>query len=286
MVMWNQMKRLAVFSLAALVGGATLTQTSGTLGQAPTTEETAKIEAAAPDRAQVKPVKPRRLLVCSIVQSGGYVHSSIPYGKAAIEAMAKKTGAFEAVVSDDIALFEPQALEQFDAVVFNNANDEIFMPPDFEKMSPAEKEKVLERDKRLKDSFVRFLRRGKGMAAIHASIAMFRQWPEFGDIIGGRFDNHPWGSGSAAVYKIEDPAYPLAKAFPGPSFDIKDEIYQITDPYSRDRLRVILSMDTSKTNMNVQGLHRKDNDYAISWVKRYGQGRVFFSAIGHEHDLF
>jgi type 1 glutamine amidotransferase/HEAT repeat protein len=284
--MRNSVKCLAVLAVAALAVGAMITQTLQAAEEAPAPEEIAKITAAAPDHARVKPLKPRKLLVCSFVQPGGYVHSSIPYGKKAIEIMSKKTGAFEAVFSDDVSAFEPQYLEQFDAVLFNNANNELFLPPDLDKLSPAEKEKALERDKRLKDSLVRFLRQGKGMAALHASVAIFREWPEFGDIIGGRFDNHPWVSGTRVVYKVEDPGYPLSKAFPGPSLEIRDEVYQIADPYSRDRQRVILSIDTAKTNMNVQGLHRKDNDYAISWVKRYGQGRVFFSAIGHEHELF
>jgi type 1 glutamine amidotransferase len=65
-----------------------------------------------------------------------------------------------------------------------------------------------------------------------------------------------------------------------------DEIYQVSDPYSRDKLRVLVSIDTAKTDMNVKGINRKDGDFGMVWVKSYGKGRVFFSAFGHTHDLF
>ncbi len=259
----------------------------GAADKSPSAEEIKKITAAFPDRPTVKLAKPRKLLVFS--RSWGYKHSAIPYGKKAVEIMAKKTGAFEAVISDDDSMFEPHNLKQFDAVLFNNTNNEIFLPENFDKLSPAQQAQAKKRDEALKKSLVEFIAGGKGLAVIHAGVASFRMWPEFGKIIGARFDNHPWGAGSTVTLKVDDTSHPVAKAFKEPFFVVTDEIYQVKAPYSRDNLRVLLSLDTSKTSIKVDRIdtiHRQDKDFAISWVKNYSKGRVFYCALGHQHDIF
>jgi len=255
--------------------------------KSPSAEEIKKIATAVPDRPTVKPEKSRKLLVFS--RSWGYKHSAIPYGKKAVEIMAKKTGAFEAVISDDDSMFEPHNIKQFDAVLFNNTNNEIFLPENFDKLSPEQQAKAKKRDEGLKKSLVEFIAGGKGLAVIHAGVASFRKWPEFGNIIGARFDNHPWGAGSTVTLKIDDPSHPVAKAFKEPFFDVTDEIYQVKAPYSREKVRVLLSIDASKTNIRldrIDTIHRRDKDFAISWVKSYSKGRVFYCALGHQHDIF
>jgi len=255
--------------------------------KSPSAEEITKIAAAVPDRPTVKTEKSRKLLVFS--RSWGYKHSAIPYGKKAMELMAKKTGAFEAVISDDDTMFEPHNLKKFDAVLFNNTNNEIFLPENFDKLSSEKQTKAKKRDEGLKKSLVEFIAGGKGLAVIHAGVASFRNWPEFGNIIGARFDNHPWGAGSTVTLKIDDPSHPVAKAFKEPFFDVTDEIYQVKAPYSREKVRVLLSIDASKTNIRldrIDTIHRRDRDFAISWVKSYSKGRVFYCALGHQHDIF
>jgi type 1 glutamine amidotransferase len=250
----------------------------------PTAEELEKIAVAAPAAPTVKPKAPRKILVCSLVPTG-YVHSSIPYGQAALQAIAEKTGAFEVVISDDISLFEPGNLKQFDAVFFNNANNELFMPPDFKKLSEKKQAKALKRDAALKASLVDFIKSGKGVAVFHASLAIFREWDEWGGIIGGRFDNHPWNK--EVTLRVENPSHPLNKAFGGPSITLTDEIYQVKGPYSRETHRVLLTLDLEKSGEpNVAELHREDKDFALAWIKPYGKGRVFYCGLGHMHELF
>jgi type 1 glutamine amidotransferase len=255
---------------------------------APSSDEIVKITSAVSQLKAVEPPpKQRKLLVFS--RSWGYKHSAIPYGKKAVEIMAQKTGAFEATITDDDSFFEPQNLKQFDAILFNNTNNEIFLPEDFDKLSPVEQAKAAKRDELLKASLVDFLAGGKGLAVIHAGVASFRKWPEFGEIMAARFDNHPWVAGSTVTLKVEEPAHPVVKAFKEPLFVVTDEVYQFTGPYTRDKVRVLLSIDTSKTSIvldQLDAVHRKDKDFAITWVKSYGKGRVFYCALGHEHDLF
>ncbi|MEN6574823.1 MAG: ThuA domain-containing protein [Phycisphaerales bacterium] len=254
----------------------------------PSAEEIARMRAAMPARARVEPEKPRKLLVFS--RSWGYKHTARPYGAKAIEIMARQTGAFEAVLAEeDDSLFEPEKLKQFDAVVLNNTNEEIFLPEDFAKLPPDQQAKARQRDEMLKKSFADFIREGGGLAVIHAGVASFAGWPEFGDIVGARFDNHPWGSGSTVVLRIEEPGHPLTGAFREPFFIVTDEIYQVTSPYSRENLRVLVTVDPERTRTTPgqrELIHREDRDFAMTWVKSYGKGRVFYCALGHEHELF
>ena len=67
---------------------------------------------------------------------------------------------------------------------------------------------------------------------------------------------------------------------------LTDEIYQVKAPYSRENLHVLLSLDTTRTDMTVPGINRTDGDFALSWIKNYGEGRVFYLALGHEKPIY
>jgi type 1 glutamine amidotransferase len=276
--------RIVVVLIVLLISACT----SWAQGQVPTAQEIVKMQAAMPAKPRVAPAEPRKLLIFS--RSWGYKHSAIPYGAKAFEIMGGKTGAFEPVLAQsDDSLFEPQNIKQFDAIVFNNTNEEIFLPENFDKLPADEQEKARGRDEMLKKSFADYLRNGGGLAVIHAGVASFRKWPEFGEIVGARFENHPWGAGSSVVFKIEEPEHPLTAAFKEPYFIVSDEIYQLADPYSRDNLRVLVSLDFEKTKTTPAQqklVKRTDNDFAMTYIKTYGKGRVFYQALGHQHELF
>jgi type 1 glutamine amidotransferase len=81
---------------------------------------------------------------------------------------------------------------------------------------------------------------------------------------------------------VEDPDFPAMKGFPQP-YTIRDEFYQ-TKEFSRKDIDVLLSLDTSKLDLNRPLVHRKDHDFPLVWVRNYGKGRVFYSALNHEID--
>jgi type 1 glutamine amidotransferase len=224
----------------------------------------AKIRAAAPDKAPAKPAQARRLLVYTDCK--GFRHASIPYCTAALEASGQKTGAFEVVVSDDPAVFQPDSLKRFDGICFNNTTGELFD------------------DTALKQGLLDWVKSGKGVIGIHAATDCFYKWPEYGDIMGGYFDGHPWNE--TVAVKMDDPAHPVNAAFGGQGFEIADEIYQFKEPYSREKLRVLLSLDATKIDMTKPGIQRADQDFAVSWVRNYGLGRAFFCSLGHREDIF
>jgi hypothetical protein len=102
--------------------------------------------------------------------------------------------------------------------------------------------------------------------------------------MGGYFDGHPW-NGTVTV-KIDAPGQSINAAFAGKPFEIADEIYQFKEPYSRAKLRVLLSLDTAQTDMTRPGIKRTDGDFAVSWVRNYGLGRVFYCSLGHRDEIF
>jgi type 1 glutamine amidotransferase len=118
---------------------------------------------------------------------------------------------------------------------------------------------------------------GKGFVAAHVALTSMSSWPEFVEMLGGTYDEHPWGTVAGTVIN-EDPAFPATKQF-APSFAFTDEFYQVKG-FSRDKSHVLLRLDMSKMPPN-PGVHNKD-DFPIVWAKMYGKGRVFYSSLGHD----
>lgn len=241
-----------------------------------TAEDRQKVEEAIPIRAEVSPQKPRRLLIFDRnVNYGG--HSSIPTANYAFTLMGRKTGAFETEVSREPAVFKPDSLRRFDAVFFNNTVGNLF------------------EDRELRQSLVDFVYAGGGLLGVHGTSVGFTQWPgaiedwpEFGLMLGARGANHK--SSTERVFIHLDDAHPLNRPFDPSGFEYADEFFRVQDPYSRRRVRVLLTIDTEKTDMNQTPAYgkliRADHDYALAWVRNYGRGRTFYCTIAHNPYVF
>ena len=247
-----------------------------------TDEERLQIESALPREAQADPKQPRRLLVVTLNVRDGQVrrgHKSIGYANLAIDLMGQRTGAYEAVFSNETSMFRPEELERFDAICFNNTAGVLFDDPN------------------LRKSLLDFVVNGKGLVGIHAAAATFVQYPrydqfpEFGELLGAyESGGHPWRPDETITLKVDEPDHPVNAAFGGSGFEVQDEVFQFRQPYSRDRLRVLLSIDTDRTDMDPSRRFLPerfaDMDFAMSWVRREGRGRVFYSSLGHNPALF
>ncbi len=139
-------------------------------------------------------------------------------------------------------------------------------------------------DEAQKKALLDWVRAGGGFAGAHCADDTFYQWPEYGAMIGGYFDGHPWHE--EVGVKVEQPGHVAVRHWPHGGFRIVDEIYQHRDPWSRDRCSVLLSLDVATTDMNKGGIHRTDGDFAISWTRREGEGRVFYTGLGHREDVW
>ncbi|MCI0698987.1 ThuA domain-containing protein [candidate division KSB1 bacterium] len=230
-------------------------------------EDVHKIEQAIPQRASAQPKQTRKLLI--FTRAEGYKHSSIPYAAKAMELMGKQTGAFTTMQSEDMAVFAPENLKQFDAVLLVNTSELAF------------------EDLSLRQSLMEFVKSGKGMVGIHAATDNFYNWPEAADMMGGHFEGHPWHANGTWAIKIADPTHPLTAAFHGKNFQISDEIYRIRQRSLRQNCRVLVALDMAdKTNRAAEGVRFGDRDMPISWVRRFGNGRVFYSSFGHNHSVY
>ena len=114
-------------------------------------------------------------------------------------------------------------------------------------------------------------------------------WPWWDEAIGGYFKFH-WLYPTPITVKIDDPKSPLTAAFRGKSFNTIDEVYTFNESsFSRERVRVLTSIDYSLMSDCDKGLEaapRKDHDFALSWIQRVGQGRVFYEALGHHESIY
>lgn len=244
----------------------------------------ANIRAALPEKAYATPDKPRRLLVYTATT--GFRHESIPTGVMAVKLMGEKTGAYEAVHSEDMTVFEKVSLATFDGVLLLNTTGELFAPAGADRLAAEEQAAAAERMRRLQANLRAFVESGGGLAGIHSATDTSYQWEWYGRTIGGYFDGHPWNADTDVVIRIDDPTHPLTAMFEGKPLEFKEEIYQMKDPYSRRNQRVLLSLDTVRTNMKRDGVKRTDGDFGVSWVRTAGKGRVFYCSLGHNHHIY
>ena len=280
-----------------------------------------RIEKALPEAPLVKPEKARKVLVYT--RASGFVHGSIPTGAKAFELLGKKTGAFEVTtVTEDPAVFDGD-LSQYDAIVLMSTTGSFLRPSgphmpkkeDMAKKTDEEKKKIEDSikdfqatEKAAKDAeparrtaLLNFISSGKGLIGIHAATDAYygdpKEWPEYREMIGGSFNGHPWHNISI---KIDDKESPLNAMFEaGKNFDFSDEIYTYKDwpNHSREKFHVLLSVDLEassklakpdikKTDTGYSGENRKDHDYAVAWIKKYGTGRVFYTLLGHNDQTY
>jgi type 1 glutamine amidotransferase len=235
------------------------------------------------------PKKPRKVLIYAV--SHGPHQFVIPTAKVIFARLGQATGAFTAVVSDELANFEPGVLKQYDAVCFVNTTGEVFNRPvdrqSFAELTEDEKKRQIAHADRLVKNLTQYVRDGGGFVGIHAATDTLKQSPAYGEMLGGYFDGHPWSAGQTVRVRIEKPEHPLCRdIFDRDGFSITDEIYQMKAPYARDQVTVLMSVVVEASEQPAKPLTREDKDYPLSWIKAYGKGRVFYSALGHNTATF
>ena len=217
--------------------------------------------------AYAQPERPPKKKVLAIGQSKGYEHDAVSHGLATIWKLGQQSGIFDTFIRTDTELITKKKLDRnaknldyFDAVVFYTTGE-------------------LDLDDQQKADLLAFVKEdGKGFVGVHSAMDTFYKWPEYGEMVGGYFDLHPWNQVEAPVV-VEDREFPATKHFPK-TLTVFDEIYQAKN-FSRDRVRVLMRMDENKIDLTKKGVKREDKDFALAWVHEYGKGRVFYSTFGH-----
>lgn len=259
--------------------------------------------AIAPTRSEDKPVK--KLLL--ITDSGGFVHDSVGHAEKLLKELGPKygwsvdcfrftrdpdekkkykvkEGGTETEVTGTVLseyserfrgktglLVEKEhcgkvnreTLAKYDAVLF------------FTTGNPTNKQETAE--------LVEWVKAGHAYAGVHCASDTLYQEPEYGALVGGYFDQHPWHQKVKLVN--EDSKHPAGTAFPDGA-EITDEIYQFKAPYSREKLHVILKVDASSIDTKKKGVKRTDGDFAVSWCQEVGKGKAFYTSLGHRKEVW
>jgi len=224
-----------------------------------------------------------------------YKHTSLGPAEKAVTELGK-TGGFEVTTVEgykqdskqlDFSFFTPEYLNQFDGVMMmTNGN----LP-----LTDAQKKTLLD-----------FVRGGKGFIGAHCASLTFYNYPEFGELLGGYF-NRNLPQGTIAVLKVEDSKHPATKML-GTSWPLVDEFYlfgtapwdpakpddnidvlfknKIPMGFSRDRVHVLLSLDTERMDLSKQPNLKRGGDYPQAWTKEVGKGRTFYTSLGHRDDIW
>jgi type 1 glutamine amidotransferase len=238
------------------------------------------------------PTKNKRLLL--VTHSTGFVHDSVALAEEILKDIGPKNGfdvtcyrftgdPKEKLKGSDKTVFEKyqedfrratktpvelehcgrvnkNTLKNFDAVLF------------FTTGNPLTKDELVD----LED----WVKAGGAFAGTHCATDTL-YGTTYGALVGGYFDGHPWHQ--KIKIKVEDPNHPAAAFANGA--EITDEIYQFKDnPYSREKLHIILSVDNS--SIDVSKGKRKDMDYAIAWGQEYGKGKSFYTSLGHRKEVW
>src|SRR6266540_4352313 len=188
----------------------------------------------------VKEEKKRRLLV--IGQSKGYQHDSISTAMVTLYNLGRSSKHWDTFFRTECAAITKKPLkwgaknlDAFDAGAFFTDGD-------------------LDMDDSQKADLLSFVRDdGKGFIGIHSAAITFTSWPEYGKMLGGYFDGHPWGEFQAPLV-VEDPNFPGMTRL-SQNFTLHDEIYQI-------------------------------KDFAGIWAREYGKGRVLYNGLGHREEVW
>lgn len=212
---------------------------------------------------------PPKVLVYTL--SAGFEHEVVrraePEGPSPVEraliGLGERTGSFEAVCSRDHAEFDRERLARYALVLFYTTGE---LP-----LSPERRAALFD-----------FVRSGRGFVGVHCATDTWYEVEEYGELVGARFDGHPWHQRVRVLVERRD--HPATRHLGG-SFEVEDEIYQFR-AFDRAKVQVLLSLDTASVDLARPDVRRVDRDFALAWTREHGRGRVFYTALGHRPEVW
>jgi type 1 glutamine amidotransferase len=217
----------------------------------------------------------------------------IEYGKAGGFDVTTKEGYKEESAKLDLSFLTPEYLAQFDGLMLmTNGN----LP-----LTDVQKRAIVD-----------YVRNGKALVGVHCASLTLYDYPEFGEVLGGYYRRSIIPATRVGqkigVLKVEDRSHPATRAL-GASWPVAEEFYQfgtaiwdasrpteqisqvgrlhIPMAFSRDRVHVLLSLDTEKTDVSDLGPEVvKGGDYPQAWTRTFGKGRSFYTSLGHREDIW
>jgi type 1 glutamine amidotransferase len=231
---------------------------------------------------------PKKLLV--VTTTTGFRHSSIPTAEKVLAQLAQSSGEFtvdfvrqppgkpadvkkdatdkqkaafkaaegqwEAALKIELQKLSPAALKNYDGVVFASTTGDLPLPD--------------------KQGFLDWIKAGHAFIGLHAASDTFHGWPDFVAMLGGEFAHH--GKQVSVDCLNQDPAHPATAAL-GKTWTIsQEEIYQFKN-YDPAKVHDLLILDKHPESGAA-------GHFAVSWCKPYGDGKVFYTSLGHREDVW
>ena len=229
-----------------------------------------------------------------------YKHTSLEFAEKAVTEWGKTNGFVVTTLEGykqntnaiDLTVLTPDYLNQFDGLMLmTNGN----LP-----LTDVQKTAIMD-----------FVRNGKALIGTHCATLTLYNDPKFGEMFGGYYlrsiiPTNRVGQ-KMGVLKVEDTTNPATKTL-GPTWTIGEEFYifgtevwnaskpnenvsavgrlPILLPFTRDKVHVLLSLDTEKMDISDLPFLTKGGDYPQAWTRDYGRGRVFYTTLGHRDDIW
>ncbi len=199
-----------------------------------------------------------RVLVFS--KTAGFRHTSIEPGKDALLKLGREKG-FAVDTTEDASFFNEENLKKYNAVIWLSTTGNVLDPMQ-------------------QNAFERYIQAGGGFVGIHAASDTEYDWPWYGKLMGGWFDNHPSQPSNVQQgdFHIVDKKNPLTDFLPEP-WVRKDEFYayKSVDPH----VKVLITIDEKSYLGGTMG-----DNHPMSWYHEFDGGRAFYSNMGHTNETF
>ena len=209
----------------------------------------------------------KKYRILALTQSKGFKHGPVSrktpqdlcLAEATLTQIGKDSGLFETECTQDASTITAEKLKEFDALFFYTTGGDL--------LSPATWAAIDE-----------WMKGGKAFIGTHSSTDTMGNHKGYYEMINGTFAGHPWGSGETVTMTNHDPNHVIVKML-GPEFQWKDEIYQYSH-YDPKAVRVLYSLNMAKCKL------RMPYSVPVCWVREYGQGRLFYTNLGHNESTW
>ena len=203
---------------------------------------------SSPTPAGSTPATPAiRVLV--LTATAGFRHDSIATAIGVLSSLAAGNG-FSVTATEDLSRVSAAGLSEIDVVMFALTSGEL----------------PLSQSQR--SALIAAVTGGKGFIGIHSATDTLYEFPDYGQLVGAYFKEHPWTQQARVL--VEDASHP-ATGIRDP-FTLEEEFYTFREN-PRGRVQVLLRLDPASVNTA--------GDYPLAWAHSFGSGRAYYNALGH-----
>jgi type 1 glutamine amidotransferase len=207
---------------------------------------------AAPSGTSTPPAQATRpIRVLMLTATAGFRHDSITTAQQVMVRLARASGEFTVTSTEQVSIINAAALAAYDVVFFALTSGELEFSDD------------------QKAALVNFVAGGAGFLGVHSASDTLYGWPEYGTLVGAYFKEHPWTQQGTVI--VEDQSHPATSGL-GERFSLPEEFYTFREN-PRPRVQVLLRLDPVSVGST--------GDYPLAWAHGYGNGRVYYNALGH-----